>query len=257
MGTDSELVAVYGLLGECTPTAIIPYISVAGVWSAAAESSVTVASGTVVDLGPQPITGGSWSWTGPNGFTSTAREIDSIKLSTGTNVYTATYTNSCGDKSTQAFTITVSTSGGTTLIANGTYIITAVNSGLALDDPDFSKTDGEDMDTWSVNDGTNQQWTVTNVSSNVITLTNVSSGQLLDVAGASKSSGALVDQWPANGQTNQEWNVISVAGGNFELTSVNSGLALSVVGGGSTNDTGLEQLAYSGATSQQWKFTSY
>jgi hypothetical protein len=144
-----------------------------------------------------------------------------------------------------------------TLIANGTYIITGVGSGLAIDDPDFSKTDGEDLDIYTVNDGTNQQWTVTNVSTNVITLTNGSSGQLVDVAGASKSSGALVDQWPRNGQTNQEWNVISLGGGAYELTSVNSGLALSVIRAGTGKETGLEQLTYSGSTSQQWKFTSY
>jgi len=252
--------AVLGIIvggggGTCTPTAIVPEMNVGGTWTE--ESSATVSSTTAtVDLGPQPLTGGSWSWTGPNGFTSTAREIDGIPLSTGTNVYTATYTNSCGSTSTQAFTITVS-GGSSTLIANGTYIITAVNSGLAIDDPDFSKTDGEDLDIYTVNDGTNQQWTVTNLGNNVITLTNGSSGQLVDVAGASQSSGALVDQWPGNGQTNQEWNVISVAGGAFELTSVNSGLALSVIGGGTGIETGLDQLTYSGSTSQQWKFTSY
>jgi len=239
---------------SCTPTAITPEMNVGGTWTQ--ESSATVTStSSVVDLGPQPLTGGSWSWAGPNGFTSAAREIDSIPLSTGSNVYTATYTNSCGSKSTQAFTITVG--GSSTLIANGTYIITAVNSGLAIDDPDFSKTDGENLDIYTVNDGTNQQWTVTNLGNNVITLTNGSSGQLMDVAGVSKSSGALVDQWPGNGQTNQEWNVISLGSGNYELTSVNSGLALSVIGGGTGIETGLEQLAYSGSTSQQWKFTSY
>jgi hypothetical protein len=243
--------------GTCTATAIVPYISVAGVWSATAESSVTVASGTVVDLGPQPV-GGTWSWTGPNGFTSAAREIDKIALSSGVNTYTATYTNSCGAKSTQVFTVTVSGGGGTgTLIANGTYIVTAVNSGLAIDDPDFSTKEGEDVDIYTVNDGANQQWKVANLGSNVITLTNVSSGQALDVVGASKASGALVDQWPANGQTNQQWKVISVAGGAFELTSVNSGLALSVVGGGTGKETEIDQLAYSGSASQQWKFTSY
>ncbi len=90
----------------CTPTAITPEISVSGTWTQ--ESSATVTStSTAVNLGPQPSSGGSWSWTGPNGFTSTSREIDNIALSTGANVYTATYTNSCGDKSTQAFTITV------------------------------------------------------------------------------------------------------------------------------------------------------
>jgi VCBS repeat-containing protein len=97
---------------------------------------------TVVDLGPQPTSGGTWAWTGPNGFTSTARQIDSIALSAGANVYTATYDNASGCKSTQAFTITVSSTGtpGFTLApspgilsltqgktATGTITVTDVN----------------------------------------------------------------------------------------------------------------------------------
>jgi len=96
----------------CTSTAITPYISVNGGTSWSEETSATVtSSSTVVDLGPQPVTGGSWSWTGPNGFTSTARQINSIALSTGANVYVATYTNAQGCKSMETFTVTVS--GGT------------------------------------------------------------------------------------------------------------------------------------------------
>lgn len=100
-----------GTSTTCSPTTITPYISVSGTWTE--ESSATVSStSTAVDLGPQPLSGGSWSWTGPNGFNSTAREIDNIPLSAGSNVYTATYTNSCGAKSTQVFTITVSGGSG-------------------------------------------------------------------------------------------------------------------------------------------------
>jgi hypothetical protein len=65
-----------------------------------------------VDLGPQPSSGGTWAWTGPNGFTSTARELDGIALTVGTDTYTATYTNASSCKSTQAFVITVTSSGG-------------------------------------------------------------------------------------------------------------------------------------------------
>ena len=239
---------------SCTPTTITPEIQVnSGSWTD--ESSATVASGSTVNLGPQPTSGGSWSWTGPNGYTSTSRQINAIPLTSGTNTYVATYTNSCGTKTTQTFTITVT--GGPELIANGTYIITAVNSGLAIDDPNSSTTDGQDMQIYTVNDGSNQQWTLNNLGNNVITLTNVASGQLLDVAGDSRTAGALVDQWPANGQTNQEWNVISLGSGNYELTSVNSGLALDVVGGGTTNGTKVDQYTYGGNTWQQWKFTSY
>jgi hypothetical protein len=239
---------------SCTPTAITPYIQVnAGAWQQA--STATVASGSTVNLGPQPASGGSWSWSGPNGYTSTSRQISAIPLSSGANTYVATYTNPSGCKSTQTFTITVSGGSGT-LIPNGTYIVTSVHSGLAIDDPGSSTTDGEDMQIYTVNDGTNQQWTVNNLGNNVITLTNVASGQLLDVSGDSKANGARVDQWPANGQTNQQWNVISLGNGNYELTSVNSGLALEVIGGGTTNGTGIDQRTYAGNAWQQWKFTS-
>ncbi|MGA2218558.1 MAG: hypothetical protein ABSG51_10755, partial [Terracidiphilus sp.] len=67
----------------------------------------TVASGSTVDLGPQPVSGGSWSWTGPNGYTSTSRQINGIPLSAGTDVYTATYTNTSSCNSTETFSITV------------------------------------------------------------------------------------------------------------------------------------------------------
>jgi len=94
--------------GGCTPSSVTPYISVNNGSSWAEENSATVSStSTQVDLGPQPVSGGSWSWSGPKGYTSTSRQIDDIPLSTGSNVYTATYTNSSGCKSTEAFTITV------------------------------------------------------------------------------------------------------------------------------------------------------
>jgi Chitobiase/beta-hexosaminidase C-terminal domain len=89
------------------PTPIVPYIQVNnGSWQE--TSSLNVNRGSSVNLGPQPLTGGSWSWTGPNGYTSTSRQINNIPLSFGSNVYVATYTNTLGAQSTQTFTITVS-----------------------------------------------------------------------------------------------------------------------------------------------------
>ena len=107
-GTSGSLTAstTVALTISCTPTTIVPYIYVNGSWSE--ESAVTVSSpSTVVDLGPQPTTGGSWSWTGPSGYTSTARQINSIPLTAGTDSYLATYTNASGCKSTETFKITV------------------------------------------------------------------------------------------------------------------------------------------------------
>jgi hypothetical protein len=91
---------------SCTPTAITPYIYVNGAW--VLESSVSATStSTVLDLGPWPYTGGTWSWTGPNGFTSTARQLNTIPLTVGTDSFVATYSNTSGCKFQQNFTVTV------------------------------------------------------------------------------------------------------------------------------------------------------
>lgn len=90
----------------CAPTIITPYIQVgSGIWQA--SSSVIVSQGSAVSLGPQPSSGGTWSWTGPGGFTSSSREITNIQLSTGINTYIVVHTNSCGSQSTQVFTVTL------------------------------------------------------------------------------------------------------------------------------------------------------
>ncbi|NYF77830.1 hypothetical protein [Granulicella arctica] len=92
---------------SCTTTTITPYLQVnGGTWQNA--STATVASGSTVDLGPQPTSGGSWNWAGPYGYTSTSRQINGIPFKSGANTYTATYTNSSGCISTKTFTITVS-----------------------------------------------------------------------------------------------------------------------------------------------------
>ncbi len=109
----------------CAATAITPYINGNGAW--VQEASATVAStAATVNLGPQPTSGGSWSWSGPNGFTAATREIDAIKLSVGVNTYTATYTNSCGTTSTQSFTITAPAN---TAFAPGDYNETITSVG--------------------------------------------------------------------------------------------------------------------------------
>ena len=68
---------------------------------------MTVHAGDTVNLGPRPLTGGTWSWSGPNTFSSTSRDIYAIPLASGTNLYRATYSNAEGVQSTQDFIITV------------------------------------------------------------------------------------------------------------------------------------------------------
>jgi hypothetical protein len=102
--------------GSCAPSTITPFLQVGGgSWSQ--MSSATVAAGSSVTFGPQPVTGGSWRWSGPGGYSSTARQITVTINSAST--YVATYTNSGGCKSTQAFTVSVASSASWVTVLDG------------------------------------------------------------------------------------------------------------------------------------------
>ena len=153
--------------------------------------------------------------------------------------YTATYINSSGVSSWQKLQRTVSGSSGGggsgNLIANGTYTLLNVNSGLALDVPGWSTANGVQIDQWANNGGNNQKWQLTNLGNNVVELVNVNSGKALEVAGGSTANGATVDQWTYGGGANQQWTVISVGSGAYELANKNSGQALDVSGANTGN----------------------
>jgi outer membrane protein assembly factor BamB len=149
------------------------------------------------------------------------------------------------------------TAASTPLIPNGTYVITSVHSGQAIDDPAMSQTQGQVMQQWDVNNGTNQQWVVNNVVNNVITLTNVDSGQALAVQGGSTANSAPVVQVASQNVASQQWNVISVGNNAFELTNVNSGQALDVNTGSTTEGETLDEFPYQANPWQQWIFTKH
>ncbi|HYC86873.1 MAG TPA: alpha-amylase family glycosyl hydrolase [Chryseosolibacter sp.] len=91
----------------CTPSAITPYVSVNG-GAFTQTSAATLTAGGSVTFGPQPLTGGSWSWTGPNGYSASTREITLSNVQTNqSGNYTATYTNASGCPSNHTFTLTV------------------------------------------------------------------------------------------------------------------------------------------------------
>ncbi len=89
--------------GGCTPTLITPYVQINNDWWQQ-TSSVTVNSGVQVRFGPQPISGGSWSWDGC-GTSGSSRE--QTIFPTASCTATTTYTNSCGTQSTRTFNVAV------------------------------------------------------------------------------------------------------------------------------------------------------
>ncbi|MGN6645544.1 MAG: sugar-binding protein, partial [Cytophaga sp.] len=77
-----------------------------GAWNQ--SSTATVCAGSTVVLGPQPTVNTGWSWTGPNGYAASTREITLSTITTAqAGAYTASYTDGNGCKASSAYTVTV------------------------------------------------------------------------------------------------------------------------------------------------------
>ncbi|MFN6944501.1 MAG: endo-1,4-beta-xylanase [Cytophagaceae bacterium] len=108
-GCTSTATMVASVIVPCTPTAITPYVQInGGAW--AQTSTASLNTGGSVRFGPQPVTGGSWSWSGPGNYSASTREITLSNIqTTQAGNYVATYTNAGGCTSTTTFVVTVNT----------------------------------------------------------------------------------------------------------------------------------------------------
>jgi hypothetical protein len=91
----SEYAAVINpVFGLPAPCAIRPYVSInnSGTWQQI--TSISLKPGDKVTIGPHPLNIGTWSWTGPNGFTASTRSItlNSVQLDMA-GTYQATFSN--------------------------------------------------------------------------------------------------------------------------------------------------------------------
>jgi hypothetical protein len=88
------------------PTPILTWAQVnGGAWQQV--SAISVNPGDVVNLATWPSVAPGWSWVGPGSYSASTREITSVPLTQGANIYTATYTNPDGAISHQSLTVTV------------------------------------------------------------------------------------------------------------------------------------------------------
>lgn len=102
---------------SCGASTVTPYIQLNGTWSQ--TSSASISAGTQLVFGPQPVSGGSWAWSGC-GTSGSARE--QTVAPTATCTATAVYTNSCGATTSRSFNITVTGGGSTSGMRNLTSV---------------------------------------------------------------------------------------------------------------------------------------
>ena len=135
---------------------------------------------------------------------------------------------------------------------SGFYILN-MESGLALDDTNFSTSNGNIMQQWQPTGGTNQQWNLVSLPDGNDEIVNTYSGKVLDDTNWSTSNGTQIQQWQYAGGINQQWKLVALSDGNDEIVNANSGLALDDTGESTSNGTQIQQWQYWGGANQQWK----
>ncbi len=131
------------------------------------------------------------------------------------------------------------------------YKIVNRNSGLALEIPGSSTTEGATIDQNTYTGAKNQLWNLVAQGTGSYKIVNVNSGQVLDDLNKATANGSPVGQWASNGGTNQEWT-FTLNAGYYTIANVYSGLVLDVYQKSKTAGATVDQYASNGGTNQQW-----
>ena len=132
--------------------------------------------------------------------------------------------------------------------SNGaTREIVGTGSSKCLDVPNQTHTDGTQLELYTCNGGSNQEWVYAGNKELVVYPAN----KCLDVSGQSTSPSAKVDMYTCNGGANQQWNLNS----NGTITGVQSGLCLDAKGAATANGTLIEIYTCNGGSNQKWSLS--
>ncbi len=116
-------------------------------------------------------------------------------------------------------------------------------SGKCLDVPGSSTANGTQLEIYTCNAGSNQEYTL--APNGEIT---VYGSKCLDAYQQGKTAGTIVDIYTCNGGSNQLWQVHP----DGTITNDESGLCLDVYGQGTANGTEVDLYTCNGGTNQRW-----
>lgn len=149
------------------------------------------------------------------------------------------------------------------------YIVSAVGDGgtYVLDVAGKKTADGTNIDIYSLNSNTNQQFMFTkNSDGSYKILTRISGGKsAVEVADADKNSGANVQQWTVNGADCQNWILESVSAVGctmdtsfiYEFKNINSGMVMDIADGKMEAGTNVQQWSSNGFDCQRWTLQAF
>lgn len=148
--------------------------------------------------------------------------------------------------------VCVEVTGMPAVLANGVYTFACSRSGKALDNANVS-TDGGQIIQWTLNGGSAQQWTVTDLGHGYYKLVSVRSGKALDNDN-STSDGTAVVQRTDDGSRQQQWAITSLGNGGYQIVNRVSGKALDN-GNTTTDSSPIIQWTRNGGSPQVWNAT--
>jgi len=189
-------------------------------------------------------------WLAPSGTTAFAAgptmtradgTATSIAVPTTPGDYRLYYLDAQGNRSAESRSIVRQQSGG----GQQNVQIVGGQSGRCVDVPNFTTTNGTQVQLWDCAGGTNQRWTYT--ANKQLT---VYGNKCLDAFGAGTTNGTVVAIWDCHGGLNQQWNVNS----NGTITSVQSGLCMDANGAATANGTRIILWSCNGGANQLWSF---
>ena len=93
-------------IADATAPVITPYVNDNSGWKQ--QNTLAIAVNGSFTFGPQADQDGTWTWTGPNGFTSNNREINANNVTSAqAGAYVATFTSVNGKQTTETFNLIV------------------------------------------------------------------------------------------------------------------------------------------------------
>lgn len=144
--------------------------------------------------------------------------------------------------------------GGGGIVSGHTYEIKAKHSGKVLDVPGSNPSNGINLQQYTANNSTAQQWTVTDVGGGYYKIVNVNSNKGLDVKDVRTDDGAPIQQYDYVGGYNQQWSLQADGSGYYNIVSRNTGKFVDVYGN-DTNDQGqIVQYYDTNQDNQRWAF---
>jgi hypothetical protein len=145
----------------------------------------------------------------------------------------------------------VVTPAGDSTDLSGTYTITNVNSGLALDTQSSGTASGTAaiQNTPAAGGSATQTWTLVAAGAGLYKVVNPASGLVLGIQGASTDTGTPAVVWGDDGTDDHLWQIVPDGKGDFRFANYGTGLVLAIDGMSKTSGAGVVQWTDGSVTS--------